>query len=220
MNHHPGHSFPERGAVPELGAGLTRRTLAKQRTRQRLLGAARRLFIARGYEAATIRDIASEADLSTGAVFASFSDKADLFSQVIVADGEALYERMSHVSETGPVAETLFDMLSLGYAKLSDELALTQAAIGFSWVRDLEHEAGHRRVMRLLLDRLSEVLKRAVEQGELSPDLDATLTSEMLLESYLSNFRKAIFDGWDTETIRSRLASQINVLLAGYRSAA
>ena len=34
----------------------------------------------------TIRDIAAAADLSTGAVFASFTDKADLFNEVIVAD--------------------------------------------------------------------------------------------------------------------------------------
>ncbi len=80
-------------AFPESAPGMTRRALAKQRTRQRLLGAARRLFTSRGYDAATIRDIASEADLSTGAVFASFSDKAELFNEVIVADCEAHYAR-------------------------------------------------------------------------------------------------------------------------------
>src|SRR5579871_6952834 len=58
------------------GRPLTRRALAKQHTRRRLLDAAKRLFNERGYEAATVRDIAAAAGLSTGAVFASFSDKA------------------------------------------------------------------------------------------------------------------------------------------------
>ena len=88
MMHHP-----IRGA--DAAVPTTRRALAKQRTRMKLLDAARELFADRGYEAATVRDIAAAADLSTGAVFASFTDKADLFNEVIVADYEALYQRMA-----------------------------------------------------------------------------------------------------------------------------
>jgi AcrR family transcriptional regulator len=57
----------------------TRRALAKQQTRVKVLAAARRLFSEQGYEGATIRDIAAEAGMSTGAVFANFTDKSDLF---------------------------------------------------------------------------------------------------------------------------------------------
>src|ERR1700761_7335914 len=100
MKHQPILSFPE--SAP----GMTRRALAKQRTRQRLLGAARRLFTSRGYDAATIRDIASEADLSTGAVFASFSDKAELFNEVIIADCEVLLAAMANAEPADSTAET------------------------------------------------------------------------------------------------------------------
>lgn len=214
MKHEPLLSFPEQAP------GMTRRAMAKQRTRQRLLGAARRLFTSRGYEAATIRDIASEADLSTGAVFASFSDKADLFNEVIIADCEALFQRMAAVEDAGSAAETLLNLLTLGYDQHHEQLPLTQAALGFSWVRNTEHEARYRKVLRLVLDRLAQVLRQGVERGELSPELDVQLTSEMLLDSYMANFRKAIFDDWDVETLRARLESQIAVLLAGYRAAA
>jgi AcrR family transcriptional regulator len=199
---------------------MTRRAMAKQRTRQRLLGAARRLFTSRGYEAATIRDIASEAELSTGAVFASFSDKADLFNEVIIADCEALFQQMAAVEDAGSAAETLLNLLTLGYDQHHEQLPLIQAALGFSWVRNTEHEARYRKVLRLVLNRLAEVLRHGVERGELSPELDVQLTSEMLMDSYMANFRKAIFDDWDVETLRARLESQIAVLLAGYRAAA
>jgi AcrR family transcriptional regulator len=205
---------------PEQAAGMTRRALAKLRTRQRLLGAARRLFTTRGYDAATIRDIASEAELSTGAVFASFSDKADLFNEVIIADCEALFQQMAKVEDAGSTAETLLTLLGLGYDLHHEQLPLTQAALGFSWVREQKHEVRYRRVMRLIVDRLGEVLRRGVERGELSPALDVALTSEMLLDAYLANFRRAIFDGWDVATLRGRLENQIAVLLAGYRAAA
>jgi AcrR family transcriptional regulator len=214
MKHEPVQSFPEQAP------GMTRRAMAKQRTRQRLLGAARRLFTTRGYDAATIRDIAAEADLSTGAVFASFSDKADLFNEVIIADCEALFQQMAGVEDAGTAAETLLNLLTVGYDLHHEQLPLTQAALGFSWVRNTEHEARYRKVLRLVVDRLAAVLRQGVDRGELSPGLDVQLTSEMLLDSYLANFRKAIFDDWDVETLRARLESQIAVLLAGYRAAA
>ena len=69
--------------APANAHPMTRRALAKQRTRRQLLDAAKRLFNERGYEAATVREIAAAAGLSTGAVFASFADKADLFGEVI-----------------------------------------------------------------------------------------------------------------------------------------
>ena len=93
MNQLPGRIY---GAV---SAPMTRRSQAKQRTRLKLLDATRRLVAERGYEAATIRDIAAEADLSTGAVFASFTDKADLFNEVIIADDQALFERMQAAAD-------------------------------------------------------------------------------------------------------------------------
>ena len=60
----------------------TRRALAKQQTRAKVLAAARRLFSEQGYEGATIRDIAAAAGMSTGAVFANFTDKSDLFREI------------------------------------------------------------------------------------------------------------------------------------------
>jgi AcrR family transcriptional regulator len=214
MKHEPILSFPDQ--VPRM----TRRAMAKQRTRQRLLGAARRLFTSRGYEAATIRDIASAADLSTGAVFASFSDKADLFNEVIIADWEALFEQMASVEDAGSAADTLLNLLTLGYDQHQEQLPLTQAALSFSWVRNPEHETRYRKIARLVLNRLAEVLSEGVERGELSAELDVQLTCEMLMDSYMANFRKAIFDNWGVETLRARLESQIAVLLAGFRAAA
>src|ERR1700685_3576201 len=140
MKHQPLLNFPD------PAPGMTRRALATQQPRARLRAAARALFTSRGYEPATIRDIASAADLSTGAVFASFSDKADLFNEVIIADCEALFQQMAAGEDAGSAADTLLRLLSLGYDRHHDQLPLTQAALGFSWVRDGAHEARYQRV--------------------------------------------------------------------------
>src|SRR5512138_3995155 len=79
----------------------TRRALAKKQTRAKVLAAARRLFSEQGYEGATIRDIAAAAGMSTGAVFANFSDKSDLFREIMSDDLEALLESMREGAARG-----------------------------------------------------------------------------------------------------------------------
>jgi AcrR family transcriptional regulator len=211
-------------AFPHPVAGqepMTRRALAKQRTRQRLLAAAKRLVTERGYEAATVRDIASAADLSTGAVFASFSDKADLFNEVILADHAALAEQMdAAATEENSTRATLIKLLALAYAFHFEELPLVQAAIGFSWLRDAAVERRNREGVKMILAKLSDVLRAGVKSGELSPSLDVELIAEMVWDSYVANYRRAIFDGWDMQALRARVADQIEVLLDGYQIAA
>ena len=58
MNHIPMRVIASPAVRP---AKPTRRALAKQRTRAKVLAAARQLFTERGYEGATIRDIAKAA---------------------------------------------------------------------------------------------------------------------------------------------------------------
>lgn len=60
---------------------LNKRQLAKAATRQKVLDAARKLWATPGsYERGTIRAIAREAGMSTGAIFANFEDKAALYA--------------------------------------------------------------------------------------------------------------------------------------------
>ena len=175
----------------------------------------------RGYEAATIRDIAAAADLSTGAVFASFTDKADLFNEVIIADDQALLERMQAAAEHGgDVRNVLQAMFLAGYDLHLEQLRLVQAAISFSWLRDTAAERRNREGVSQILGLLGQVLRGAVERGELAKGLDIVLTSEMLWNSYVANYRQAIFDGWRADALRTRIAAQINVLLGGLQAAA
>src|SRR5438552_4027452 len=116
-----------------------RRMQSKMRTRQKVLEAARQLFIERGYEAATVRDIARRAGMSTGAVFANFEDKSDLFEAVVTEDFERIAERMrAAAAQASPAAaERLIAILSAGYAYHLDSLPLVQAIAAQSWLRPL-----------------------------------------------------------------------------------
>ena len=52
---------------------------AKRETQDRLLAAARELFLERGFHAASVADIAARAGYTTGAIYSNFGGKEDLF---------------------------------------------------------------------------------------------------------------------------------------------
>src|SRR5437868_13840988 len=99
------HISPNLVAADIPARAPTRRALAKQQTRAKVLGAARRLFSEEGYEGATIRDIAAAAGMSTGAVFANFADKSDLFREIMITDMAALADAMSAAAAKGSGVE-------------------------------------------------------------------------------------------------------------------
>ncbi len=58
---------------------LKGRAAAKARTRAKILAAAKALFARHAYGTMTMRMLAQEAGFSTGAIFTSFKDKADVW---------------------------------------------------------------------------------------------------------------------------------------------
>ncbi|WP_297511206.1 TetR/AcrR family transcriptional regulator [uncultured Caulobacter sp.] len=198
---------------------LTRRALAKQRTRERVLAAARRLFSERGYEGATIRDIAQAAGMSTGAVFASFADKSELFDEILTADYEVIHAQMTQASRNAKtVDEALLGLFAIAYGFHVEQLPLLRASIAVSWTRSEAAERRARSDLKHIFRLLADALRRGVEQGQLKADIDAKLLAEMTFDVYLANYRRAVYDGWTVEALLARLSEQLKVILAGARA--
>ena len=203
----------------EAPVKLTRRALAKQRTRERVLIAARQLFGERGYEGATIRDIAQAAGMSTGAVFASFADKTELFEEILTADYEAVYGRMAQAArEGGSVEAALLGLFGVGYSFHLEQLPLLRASIAVSWTRSEAAERRNRNDIKHIFHLMADVLQRGVDQGGLKSGLDAKLLAEIIWDVYVANYRRAIFDGWSKEMLLARLAEQLKIILVGARA--
>lgn len=77
-------------------------------TRQRILDAARSLFAARGYEGASNRAIADEANLTTGAIYHYFDRKLDIYLAVFVDTYAMVDERIVAAIDS---SETMIDAL-------------------------------------------------------------------------------------------------------------
>jgi AcrR family transcriptional regulator len=72
-------------ASPVPGSGGPR----SERTRRAILGAARAMFAARGYEGTTIRAVAAGADVDAAMVMRYFRSKAGLFTAAVTMDLQA-----------------------------------------------------------------------------------------------------------------------------------
>ena len=195
-----------------------RRAENKARTRQKVLEAAKSLFMQRGYEGATMRDIAAEAGLSTGALFANFTDKADLFNEVILADFETQHEKITEaLAGAKSVKDKIVAMMSAGYTFHLSQLPLLQAGISVSWSHGLNGELGERPVWRTVTNFLVDLLESGVQKGELRDDFDRALLADIMWDTYLANYRRAVFGGWGLEQLKARLEQQIELLLSAVR---
>lgn len=130
------------------------REISKARTRERLIEAGRRLFDQRGYIDATIRDIAREAGLSTGAIFGVFPDGKPALYQAIMGhpvitpeEGRkamvilrALTMDDDHADENG--REIVDEVAGIDVAVQRAGLLLDQIGIERLSTADVEDEAG------------------------------------------------------------------------------
>ena len=195
---------------------LNRRQAAKVRTRQKVLEAARQLFAERGYEPATIRDIAKGAGMSTGAVFANFQDKAELFEAVLASDMVKLAETMKAAAAAGGSTRVrLLSALDAGYHGSLEQLPLVQAVIARSWFLPVAAEMRTRDAITPILSVVTDTLQAGVGEGELRQDADVRLLGELIYDAFLSNYRRAAYDGWTTAQLSGRMGKQIDVILAG-----
>jgi AcrR family transcriptional regulator len=202
----------------EADAPTSLRAQSKLKTRRRVLDAARRLFMERGYEAATIRDIASGAGLSTGAVFASFLDKTDLFNAVMAEDFVRQVENLKRAHQPdAKVEEAIMAVFQAGYRFHCAQLPLLQAAIALSWSHGLGGEFGDRPTYTLAMEALTEALQLGVERGELKDGFDDRLVAEILWDGYVANYRRAVFDHWTIDRLVERSREQIQLVLQGLR---
>ena len=212
------HIAPLQAAGEAVVKVPTRRTLAKQQTRAKVLAAARRLFSEEGYEGATIRDIAAAAGMSTGAVFANFTDKSDLFREIMLADMVALGEAMREAAERAKgVDDALLKMFSAGYTFYKSQLPLARAAFSVGWTPEEGPQLRNSEPSQQLIEQIVDQLNAGVERGELGQEAEVKLRAQMLFEAYLSNYKQAIFEGWSLDALQARSRDQIRVLLAGAR---
>ena len=200
------------------------RTKQAQKTRSRVIEAATRLFVQRGYAATTMRAIAAGAGVSVPTVELLFGTKAQLLHVVIdvaVAGDDEPVPVLSRawVADAQSVRD-LAEFLSVVAQVLSEAQARSAGVLLAAY----EAAAADLDIQLLILDRESQrerttawIVDRVLERAALRPGLDragAIDTVWMLMDPVIFN-RLTRHRGWSSDRYASWFADSVALLLVG-----
>jgi AcrR family transcriptional regulator len=165
----------------------------EEATRQRILKAARQVFVEKGLDRASIDDVVAACGLSVGAIYNYFPNKDELIrASIEAAFREESAAVLADTQAGGSVSEML-DRAVRGWWKYTMEAPGGPAFLAEAWA-----EVSRRPLIRELMARrfergltvISVLLRECVDRGELPADLDvdtvartfASLLDGMVLE--------------------------------------
>jgi len=88
-----------------------RKEREKERRRQQIIVAAKRVFSEKGFNKATMEDIAHEAELSPGTLYLYFKNKEELYASLSLRILQYLHIRVEHVNKEDLAPEQKIDAL-------------------------------------------------------------------------------------------------------------
>ena len=83
--------------------------------RRQIVEGARQIFLARGFDAASMGDIAKAAGVSKGTLYVYFKDKEELFGAIVMAECAGQAERVFDLDPSNPDVEGALNRLGVAY---------------------------------------------------------------------------------------------------------
>lgn len=219
--HNRGLEDAQTDLAPSVGEAEAVSAVDSAKARQ-ILDGARRVFLAQGFDAASMNDIAREAGVSKGTIYSYFPSKDALFAALIREDKRQQAEQLSIYDDLdGPIEEALprlgFALMDLILEPAHVAQTRTVAAVApkFPAIGRAFYEAGPEYGHR----RFAAWLERRAATGELVID-DFELASEQffnLAQGVL--FKKMLFAAQakpSREEIRATVDAAARVFLKAY----
>jgi AcrR family transcriptional regulator len=184
-------------------------------TRTALLAVARQMFAANGYDGTGTEQIVAEAQVTRGALYHHFRDKADLFRAVMEQAAGDVARRLTH--DQSQLEGSPLDQISDGVSAFLDVCVGGdfQRIVLIDGPRVLGEQAWDQLVERYGRALLEEWLTRAITAGDMDPVPVRPLAR--LLIAMLTEASLAIASAADPAAIRDELGATLNRLLDGLR---
>jgi AcrR family transcriptional regulator len=156
----------------------------KEQRRRQILEAAERVFIRKGYEPATLKDIVEEADMSRGWIYLYFQTKEEIFEALLRKLDE---DNASELSGQLSGASTLTEALEASLEQHKQDLLQGKPAVApaiyeflvTGW-RNEERRSLFARRYDESIARLSELLASGTASGEFRPQLPLELIAKLI----------------------------------------
>lgn len=183
------------------------------RTRSRLLSAARRLFASEGYANVRVGDLTDAAGLSSGAFYRYFKDKDEVLEVLLrdLLDGFVQFARGTGSADEPLGAVRTATQRYLDFYRENRELYALLIEVS-------QHDAGVRQMwvesQQLLYDRIRRTLERARDVGLLRDQVDVQLCSVLLNGMTEQYAYHAFVLGQDLSVDTEQVADQITGIWA------
>lgn len=192
--------------------------MGKAKTREKILHAAKAMFMSHGFEGANLRAIATEADLSTGALFANFENKAELFNAIAVAEYALLAEAFAKTPLSGDdVLGDLMALMGTAYEFFWPQLPFAQALFSTDWTSHPSLYRAREKALSSALARITSTLERGKAIGQVRKDLDIPPTSRSLATLFSASLKAAIQFGHNRDHTEAAMAETIRTLAKGWQ---
>lgn len=179
-------------AQAQCSLGLRERNKADKLAR--IKAAARELFLQRGYDETTIREVAARADVGQGTVFAYAAEKRDLVFLIVNDEYEKmLKEALAAVDPEGEPFDNLIIIFRHAFVFVQH-----QGVIGRQMLRELTfhssstqppHERRFDAIRLDFLGQISAVIEKAQERGRLTRSEDSAWITRVAFAIYRSEVR-------------------------------
>ena len=162
-----------------MTTGQARRGRPPRFTPDELLDVVVAEFIARGYDATTMEDLARATGMTKSAVYHHVSGKEELLRLAVARAVDALFDVLDEpASTTGPAVDRLEHVVRRSAEVLVDLLPYVTLLLRVRGNTDAERWALERR--REFDRRLAELVQDAIEAGDVRRDLDPRLVTRLL----------------------------------------
>ncbi len=204
-------TISEAGGAPAQGTPpLGRRERKRQQVRDQLYGAAVGLFVAQGYEATTMEQIAESADVARATVFNHFSQKVGFLEEWGVRRRARVAAILGQEHAEGlPVDDRLRrylgEMADLNVASRAETTVLMDASARFG---------------RLLQDpsletELAKIVEEGRQRGEIRSQVDPDQAGALLASCYFSSVLRWVREEPPPFDLPGRLDGALDIILLG-----
>jgi TetR/AcrR family transcriptional regulator len=184
-----------------------RKEREKERRRNEILKAAKKLFKNNGYDKTTMQMIANEAELAKGTLYLYFKDKNELIFQILTDANNILFDLMEKAIQKGTTGFEKIQHIANAYLDFNQNhpesvyFKMINYQIPMSTLKK-PHESFRERMKRAH-EIIFDVLTAGIRDGSIRPDLDADLTSFVVIKLGIASLSQRVFFADDAVDVLS-----------------
>ncbi|MGG7519400.1 TetR/AcrR family transcriptional regulator [Allorhizobium undicola] len=185
---------------------------------RRIREASRAMFLSKGFENATIRDIARIAEVAQGTLFLYAATKRELLFMLYNDFLEQVTESCTAVPERQlSVVESLMQITLLHLQRYTDEIAIARLSLVSLNLYDNSREAERfAHIYGRTISLIEALLQRAIEKGELSQAFALRPIAGMIFTLLIELFKSYVrSDPPDIAESLREIHSQLSVIMRG-----